>query len=118
MDRKITRLYTGEDGETHFEDISIPLEDRGNRGWLSKPIKVKEIMFRVTGGDFDLDWHNAPQRQFVIILDGESEIEIGDGTKRRFVGGDILLAEDTKGRGHITRALNNQSRRSIFVVLD
>jgi hypothetical protein len=29
-----------------------------------------------------------------------------------------LLVEDTTGRGHITRTINNQPRRSIFVTLD
>ena len=51
-------------------------------------------------------------------IEGEGEIEIGDGTKRRFKAGDILLAEDTTGRGHITRVLNNQPRKVMFVTLD
>jgi len=48
----------------------------------------------------------------------EGEVEIGDGSKRRFGPGDILLAEDTSGRGHISRSLRNQPRTSIFVTLD
>jgi hypothetical protein len=30
----------------------------------------------------------------------------------------VLLAEDTTGRGHISRALDSEPRRSIFVALD
>jgi uncharacterized cupin superfamily protein len=37
------------------------------------------------------------------MLSGEMEVEIGDGSKRRFKAGDVLLAEDTTGQGHITR---------------
>ena len=48
MERKVTRLYTGPDGESHFEDIEVPLEDKGNRGRLSEPIKATEIIFRET----------------------------------------------------------------------
>ena len=52
------------------------------------------------------------------MLDGEIEIEVSDGEKRIFRGGDILLAEDTSGQGHRTRTINNRPRKSIFVILD
>jgi hypothetical protein len=115
---KVTRLYTGPDGESHFEDMDIPLEDHGDIGRLSERIKATGIIFRETGEDYDYDWHNAPQRQFIISLDGEFEIQVSDGAVRRFGPGSILLVEDTTGRGHISRAVNNQPRRSIFVTLD
>ena len=118
MGKKVTRLYTGPDGESHFEDMEVPLEDMGERGRASEPMKATGIIFRETDGDYNLDWHPAPRRQFVINLKGEGEIEIGDGTKRRFGPGDIMLAEDTTGRGHISRAVNNQPREMIFVTLD
>lgn len=114
----ITRLYTGEDGESHFEDFEIPLEDAGDIGCLSNLVEATGIIFRETGPDYDFDWHNAPQRQYIIMLDGAVDIEIGDGTIRRFSTGDVLLVEDTTGRGHISRAVNNKARKSIFVTLD
>jgi len=115
---KVTRIYTGADGESHFEDVEIPLEDAGVRGRRSELMKATGILFRESGGDYNIDWHNAPRRQYVINLEGEVEIVIGDGTKRILGTGDILLAEDTTGRGHISRAVNNQPRKSIFVTLD
>jgi len=115
---KITRIYTGSDGESHFEDIEIPLQDRGDIGKLSQLQKATGIIFRETGPDYDYDWHNAPRRQYVIMLSGEVELEVGDGTTRRLGPGDILLAEDTTGRGHRSRTVNNQPRRSVFVTLD
>jgi hypothetical protein len=115
---KVTRLYTGPDGEAHFEDMDIPLKDGGQIGRLSDLIPAKGVIFRETGPDYDYDWHNAPRRQFIIMLDGSVDIEIGDGTKRRFGPGDVLLVEDTTGRGHISRAVNNQTRHSIFVTLE
>ncbi len=114
---KITRLYTGSDGESHFEDIDIPLKDRGKIGKLSDTIKTTGIIFRETSGDYNYTWHNAPRRQYIIML-GEVEIEVGSGTKRRFKAGDILLVEDTTGRGHISRAVSKKPRKSIFVTLD
>jgi hypothetical protein len=115
---KVTRLYTGFDGESHFEDVDIPLKNEGNIGRLSESVKATGIIFRETDGDYNYDWHNAPCRQFVIMLAGQVEIEIGSGEIRCFGPGDILLAEDTTGRGHISRAEDNQPRKTIFVTLD
>ncbi len=115
---QITRLYTGPDGEAHFEDIAVPLADAGDIGRLSELIPATGIIFRETGPEYDYTWHHAPRRQYIIMLSGEVDVTIGDGTTRRFGPGNILLAEDTTGRGHISRAVNNQPRRSIFVTLD
>jgi hypothetical protein len=53
-----------------------------------------------------------------MLSGGGVEIEVGDGSKRRLGPGDILLAEDTSGRGHISRAVDDQPRVSIFITLD
>jgi len=115
---KITRLYTGTDNESHFEDIEIELNNAGEIGELSEKVDATGIIFRRTGPDYDYDWHNAPRRQYIIMLDGAVDVEIGDGTVRRFSSGDILLVEDVTGRGHKSRAVNNQPRTSVFVTLD
>lgn len=115
---EITRLYTGSDNESHFEDIEIPLKDGGDIGQLSELVDATGIIFRKTGPKYNYDWHNAPQRQYILMLDGAVDVEIGDGTIRRFQTGDILLVEDTEGRGHKSRAVDNQSRLSVFVTLD
>jgi len=115
---RVTRVYTGDDGESHFEDLEIDLKDLGKIGAMSDPIPASSILFRETGADYDLDFHNAPRRQFVIMLSGgRVELEVGSGEKRVLGPGDVLLAEDTTGRGHISRALDKAPRRSIFVAL-
>ena len=97
--------------------MEIDLKDAGEIGKLSNRYSVKEIIFRETGGDYDYDFHNAPERQFIIFLDGEIEIETSLGHLRRFHAGDILLAEDTTGMGHRSRSVDGKLRRSIFVTL-
>ena len=115
---KATRIYTGSDQKSHFEDFEIPLNDEGKIGFLSERKKASSVIFRETSGDYDYDWHNAPERQFVIVLEGSVEITVGDGTSKVFTDGQVFLAEDTEGQGHKSRAINNEPRKSIFVTLD
>ena len=114
---KATRLYTGADGESHFEDIGIDLKTFGVGEKRSDQIKSGSILFRETEGTLDQEWHHPPARQFVITLRGRGEVEVGDGTKRVFGPGDVMLAEDLTGRGHITRGVGKTPRVSIFVTL-
>ena len=50
---KVTRIYTGDDGESRFEDFDIPLRDAGDIGSLSELVKATGIIFRETAGDYD-----------------------------------------------------------------
>jgi len=115
---QFVRVYTGDDGRSHFEDGRIDLEDMGAMGRISKLWRGKGVIFREVDGDYALDFHTAPRRQFVINLTGSVDIEVGDGSVRRLGPGDILLAEDTTGEGHISRAVDGEPRRCLFVPLD
>jgi len=114
----VVRIYTGSDNQSHFEDVKIPLKATGKVGFLSDLMKATGVVFRETGGDYNYDFHTAPRRQYVVNLEGEVEIEVGDGTKRILRSGDILLAEDTTGQGHISRAVAGKPRKSLFITLD
>jgi hypothetical protein len=114
----IVRLYTGADNQSHFEDVRIALKSGGKVGFLSEVMKTTGIVFRETAGDYNYEFHTAPRRQYVVNLEGEVEIEVGDGTKRILHSGDVLLAEDTTGQGHISRAVAGKPRKSLFITLD
>lgn len=115
---KVTRIYTGDDGQSHFEDLDIPMAESA-AGLMTGSIPTEAVFFREPAGsgstDF-LDFHPAPRRQFVIHLAGRVEIETGSGETRRFGVGDILLADDTTGQGHISRGIEGP-RKQIFVAL-
>ena len=115
---RITRIYSGEDGESHFEDVEIALQEFGEIGRISEQLGATGIIFRETGSDYDFDFHCAPRRQYVINLNAPVEIETGDGSTRRIEAGEILLAEDTTGRGHRSRAVEGRPRSCVFVTLD
>ena len=113
----VTRIYTGDDGKTHAENYEVPLNSPRGATEMADPISVANVQFRRTSSDYFIDWHTAPRKQFVITLAGESEVEIGDGSKIRLSPGHILLAEDTTGQGHISRAIGSEDRISLFLPL-
>jgi hypothetical protein len=103
MTLNYTRLYSGSDGESHFEDCVVPVKDvEGFFEW-SDPVKASAVRFSELYTDKMLNWHNAPGRVLFITLAGEVIMGIGDGTERTFGPGSLLLAEDTTGRGHTRR---------------
>lgn len=106
-------MYTGDDGQSHFEDLDIP-ERETEFGWMTEQVPATGAIFRRTPPGGSLDFHTAPRRQFVVILQGAVEIECGDGSVAKLGAGDVLLADDTTGQGHISRETESP-RRSIFV---
>ena len=95
------RYFTGADGRTHWEELeSLSRYLAANRISLQP---TEQIGLRRYANHQDVDWHNCPRRQLVFVLSGEVDYEIGDGTRRRFPVGSVLLFEDTTGQGHVTR---------------
>lgn len=113
---KVTRVYTDENGESRFDEVFYPLTDAGPIGHLSQNVTVKQLQFRKVPAGYN-DLHNAPQRQYVVLLDGGVEIETSTGEKRAFQQGEILLMEDTTGKGHHSSNLEQKERSSLFIIL-
>ncbi|MEM9565976.1 MAG: hypothetical protein AAGA93_25370 [Actinomycetota bacterium] len=125
----VTRIHTGNDDRSHFEELDLPLR-LSDVGALSSPIPVESVFVRSTAelasagaADADetprghvWDYHVAPRRQFVFHIVGVTEIEVGDGTSRRFGPGDLLLADDLTGQGHISREIEGP-RLQVFAPL-
>ena len=107
---KVTRIYTDADGKTKVEEFDIPLTPRDKGSDVAAPIALTTLQVRRTTPEYFLDWHPASRRQLVVTLAGESEIELEDGRKIRLGPGSILLAEDTTGKGHISRAVPGKDR--------
>lgn len=114
---KIIRLYTGTDDCSHFEEIEVPFESRGDFGLFSLPEPAKAFFFRQIPPGWTYAWHNVVCREYVVILEGEAEIEAAGGEVRVFRKGDVLLAEDTTGQGHRTRVLGKKKWRQMFITL-
>jgi hypothetical protein len=113
---RLTRIYTGDDGQSHFEELDVPMGPGGDR--LSDLVPLTGVMFRHTRAGSNLDYHPAPRRQFVVTLTGQVEVGCADGTSRVFGPGDVMLADDLTGQGHTSVQLGDQDRTSLFLVLD
>lgn len=115
---RIHNLYVDQDGETHFRDIEVDWVKEGAGGKLSERLPATGIIFRQTTSDYDLDWHPAPRRQYIINLDAGVRITASDGESREIGAGEVLLVEDVTGKGHLSQSIEKKLRHSIFVAID
>ena len=100
----VTRLYTGADGQSHAEDIDVAWQPAKLRAELSESAvaKVTAAQFLRWPRGFVWEGHPASKRQYVIIVSGRGEVDVVGG-KVQLAPGRVLLAEDTTGKGHVTR---------------
>lgn len=116
------RLYTGTDGETHFEDVhlatAIERHGSGAQTAVAPLVPVAGLIFRrVVDPAISDEPHNAPYPLFIITLAGAAEVTVSDGETRIFGPGAVVLAEDTTGKGHITRDAGDVPRVTLFAPL-
>ena len=124
----ITHMFTDDSGHTRFQSKFIPLEPKtglGSVGHFSS-LFVNQILddnsgdikmqFAVTpvpdqsDGEGPKLAHTAPRRQLVITLDGtwnSKVVTLMSWTSHQTIisKGQILLADDLEGAGHVWRLL-------------
>jgi quercetin dioxygenase-like cupin family protein len=116
---RIHNLYTDDDGESHFRDVEVEwTEQTRGGGQLSPRLPATGIIFRKVPPTYDLDWHTAPRRQYIINLDAGVQITASDGESRIIGAGEVILVEDITGKGHLSKAVDEQIRHCIFVPID
>ena len=98
--------------------MEIPLTEASRAGRLSERMPATGIIFREVMPDYDLDWHPAPRRQYIVNLDAGVQITASDGESRKIAAGEVILVEDTTGKGHLSKAIDNKIRNCIFVPIE
>ena len=107
-----TEIYADDDDVSHFREVEISYSTSefaaagrplgrsifhgGQSGFLSVP------------AGWGSGWHQSPGDGFAILLNGQVEIETGDGDVRRFSSGDVWKSTDVTGRGHISRVVSQE----------
>jgi hypothetical protein len=120
---EVVRIYTDHTGESHFchTKVSFSLIDYAPP---APAISVSEIfdsqglVFISSPPGWHGDWHPAPRKQYMICLEGELEVTVSDGETRRFGPGNVILVEDTSGKGHISKVVGNERCFMVAVPLE
>lgn len=116
---RIHNLYEDEQGISHWRDVEVEWEiERPDGRKESACLPASGIIFRYVPDTYDLDWHPAPRRQYIINLDAGVAITASDGERREIGAGEVILVEDVSGKGHLSQAINGQVRHSIFVPIE
>ena len=116
------RVYSDSKGESHFanEEVLFKLADFAPPAppvSVSDAINAEAVVFISSPSGWFGNWHPAPRRQFIFVISGELEVEVSDGEKCRFGSGSIILVEDTKGKGHISRIVSKERGYAIAIPL-
>ncbi len=93
---RFLRIYATPDGETHLEERTISA-----RSALGPLTGLRAMSYSPSSVGF----HGVNAPMFVINLTGELDVEVSDGTRRRVGPGDLVLLQDTTGKGHATKLL-------------
>jgi len=115
----VTRMYTGPDGLTHFEETSLP---------FAMPMNAVGTSFRRSPGPQKsggpeargFEFHSGPNKRYVVTLSGRAEIEGSGGGRFIADTNHILLVEDLTGKGHryVNHPLGNEDWVVMFVELE
>jgi quercetin dioxygenase-like cupin family protein len=114
---RCVRLWTGQDGDSHFRDGRLDVKPGRNDDLVSGAMEAAHVTVEETAGGGSLAWHNAPVRQLVVTLSGTLIFSTRDGAEFTLRPGDVLLAEDTAGTGHQWRLEGSDPWRRMYVVL-
>lgn len=116
-----TRIAPTENGGSAFEEGRVDLQhlhivDGVPPMAIGAMPSAAGVQF-VRGDAFDSTAHPAPREQWVIMLQGTIEVTVSDGTQRRFAPGDLILATDTTGTGHVTTGIGAPPFDALFIPL-
>jgi len=111
-------MWTGEDGNSLFEEGSIDLTEGMRGDAVGKPVRVVELSFQETRSGGSYEWHQDPVPRFVITLSGTLEFETKSGATFTIHPGDVLLAQDNSGTGHKWRLIGHEPCWRAYVVYE
>lgn len=118
---RVTRLYTGNDGHSHFDEVELPTEKAGAGVDVTALPGTRGVFLRTldeSSNPASEQFHGAQRRQYAITLSGSMEIWLKDGSRRTFGPGDILMSEEeSQGEGHAARTFNGP-RITIYIPIE
>ena len=116
------RIYADSNGESHFEDLEMRFENAdfvppAPPVLMSPSQAATEYSFERVDPGWSGDWHPVPQRVLAVYMSGAGEMTASDGEVRELLPGTVLLAEDTSGKGHMSRVTGSEQMHVLILLL-
>lgn len=117
-------LYTDTDGFAKFRETDIPLPDGTPKALLSALFPSDGFQVRCSPPGVSSDFHCTTTAQWLVVLSGEMEIGLRDGTARSFKAGEHFFSNDTLPEGaafdatvhgHRSRVMGDAPLITLFV---
>lgn len=117
---KFQKLYSDTEGESHWEDIDVGLEERSFAPpaediEISEPEPVKQAFFLRLRSGWNEPIHPTPVAQKLICLAGTVKVTASDGEIRVIGPGDVWHMEDKHGKGHHTMVTSEEDFESMIL---
>lgn len=117
-------LYTDTDGRARFREEPIELTQGTAAARLSPLYAAQALQWRFSPVGFRSEFHCTTTAQWLFVISGCMEIELQDGSCRRFRAGDHFYSADTlpeaatfdpAWHGHRSRQVGDEPLVTVFV---
>ncbi len=117
-------LYTDTDGYAKFREENIALPGGSPKALLSELLPSSGFQVRHSPPSVSSDFHCTTTAQWLVVLNGEMEIGLRDGSARIFKAGDHFFSNDllpegavfdSAVHGHRSRIVGDQPLTTLFV---
>lgn len=117
-------LYTDSDGLAKFREEEIALPGGSPKALLSDLIPSGGFQVRQSPPGVSSDFHCTTTAQWLVVLSGQMEISLRDGTARIFKAGDHFFSNDllppgatfdSTLHGHRSRVVGDTPLETLFV---
>ena len=116
-------LYAGDDGQSHWRDIDVPLAERrfappAAAILISDTEAATGVLFLRLVAGWNEPAHPTPICQTLICRTGRVRVTASDGEAREIGPGDVWRMEDTHGAGHHTEVIGDEDFDCVIVQFD
>ena len=85
---------------------------------VSDPIDATRYVMVRFAANWTSELHPTPRRQLFVMLSGHLEGKASDGSLIDLKVGDVLLMENTTGKGHTARAMDGNEVHALMIHLE